>query len=185
MTNPPYRSVTEMTKALANEPEVAEQLQTRIASRKVVKFLIAQRCKQGFSQADIAKAMGCTQSRVSKLESGVDQDLRLGDLEAYLHVLGLQPKLQLRPEGQTVAEAIKYHWAALGQQLDHLLEQSRDNASAAVGVGKLTSEMATQYIGRLMDQIHGLPLETQASGSIAPGIELDELAIMPATPLQS
>lgn len=52
---------------------------------------------------------------------------------------------------------------------------AHDNASAAVGVGKLTSEMATQYIGRLMDQFRGLPLR-QGCLQI-PSLELSSMSL--------
>lgn len=44
--------------------------------RKLVSPLTALRVAKGLTQADIAALTGCQQSRVSKLESGVDADLK-------------------------------------------------------------------------------------------------------------
>ena len=94
MAKKQYKTVVEMARHVARDKAFSDKLQKRIAERKVVKQLVALRSAKGLSQADIAKAMGCTQSRISKLESGVDNDLRLGDLENYLEfALGLASRL--------------------------------------------------------------------------------------------
>lgn len=51
-------------------------LQDYMRRRKLVSTLTALRVAKGLTQADIAALMGCQQSRVSKLESGVDADLK-------------------------------------------------------------------------------------------------------------
>lgn len=96
MNKPTFQNVTEMVSQLTSDPSLTDQLAQQIANRKVVKQLIALRCARGLSQADVATSMHCTQSKISKLESGLDQDLRLGDLESYLHALGLQPRLHVQ-----------------------------------------------------------------------------------------
>lgn len=48
---------------------------------------------QGLSQKDVALKLGCTQSRISKLESMTDADLRIGDLSKYAEVLGLELRI--------------------------------------------------------------------------------------------
>lgn len=51
-------------------------------------MLEARRQAAGLTQAEVAKRMGVTQSTVSRLESDRWQDLRLGELDAYLRACG-------------------------------------------------------------------------------------------------
>ena len=85
-----FRSVTEMVRSISDSKETVNRVEKKIAARQIVVQLATLRMKQGLSQADVAEEMGCTQSRISKLENGVDQDLTIGDIETYLKVLHLE-----------------------------------------------------------------------------------------------
>ena len=104
MAKKQYKSVAEMARRLARDKAFSDKLEKRIADRKIVKQLVALRSAKSLSQAEIAKAMGCTQSRISKLESGVDSDLRLGDLENYLDALGLASRVLVARKGSSNVE---------------------------------------------------------------------------------
>jgi len=78
-------SVADMVRAIhADEPEFVESFQARLAARQLVKSLTVMRARAGLTQADMAAKLGCTQSKISKIESGVDVDLRFGEVVAYL-----------------------------------------------------------------------------------------------------
>ena len=133
-----YQSVAEMTRALADDDQLANELEERINERQIVKKLAALRLAKGMSQTEIAAAMQCTQSRISKLESGVDRDLTLGDLELYLDALGLAAGIVMSPKGQTAAAAIKHHWDRIGQHLNNLVELANPDSEIAIGVAKFS-----------------------------------------------
>jgi len=59
-------------------------LRRRAAETDFTAMLEARRQAGGLTQAQIAKRMGVAQSTVSRLESDRWQDLRLGELDAYL-----------------------------------------------------------------------------------------------------
>lgn len=59
-------------------------LRRKAAETDFTAMLEARRQAAGLTQAQIAKRMGVTQSTVSRLESDRWQDLRLGELDAYL-----------------------------------------------------------------------------------------------------
>ena len=106
MAKKQYKSVAEMARQVAKDKAFSDRLEKRLADRKIVKQLVALRSAKCMSQADIAKAIGCTQSKISKLESGLDIDLRLGDLEGYLDALGLASRLLVARKGNTNRESI-------------------------------------------------------------------------------
>jgi transcriptional regulator with XRE-family HTH domain len=118
-----YTSVAEMVHDLAEDKTFADDFENRLARRQVVKRLFALRCSRGMSQKDVADKFGCTQSRISKLESDDDSDLRLGDLRDYAAALGLEMRIVLSPEGQTAVEEIKYHAQRIEQLLGDLAKK--------------------------------------------------------------
>ena len=118
-----YTSVSDMVHDLAGDKAFAKDFENRLARRQVVKRLFALRSSRGMSQKDIADKFGCTQSRISKLESDDDSDLRLGDLRDYAAALGLELRIVLSPEGQTPVEEIKYHARRIEQLLGDLAKK--------------------------------------------------------------
>ena len=64
-------------------------------STQVIDRLVIERNKVGLTQAGLAKRMGCTQSRISKLEDSVDAELTLGEIDTYCAALGLEAGMSL------------------------------------------------------------------------------------------
>jgi transcriptional regulator with XRE-family HTH domain len=75
----------------------ADALEERLRCRGILKDLMVLRASRGLSQGDVAAKMGCTQSRISKLESSTDADLSLGDLAGYASAVGFRAKVVLVP----------------------------------------------------------------------------------------
>src|SRR6185369_3308361 len=90
-----YPSVADMVRGLSNDKAFAEDVVKEIEARNILRQLMALRAAQGLSQEDIAEKIKCTQSRVSKLESANDIDLRIGDLQEYADALGYQVEITL------------------------------------------------------------------------------------------
>ena len=90
--NRQYRTVSEMLRQSAGQDEAltADELDKFSAERELVKDLATLRSARGLSQQDLALSLGRTQSWVSKLENGRDDDLRLGEIRTYLDALGLE-----------------------------------------------------------------------------------------------
>jgi|SRR5579872_5770753 len=99
VTKGSHQSVTEMVRdLLADDPEFVKQFENRIAERELIKALTIARSRAGLTQEQLAEKMGCGQSKLSKLESGVDADMRLGDILAYLKAAGCSLKLSIVPD---------------------------------------------------------------------------------------
>ena len=84
-----YKDVVGMAAGVTGDERFVEDLAAHVEAGRLVRGLFAARCAAGLSQADVAERMGCTQSRVSKLEAAADDDLSLGDLRSYAKALGL------------------------------------------------------------------------------------------------
>jgi HTH-type transcriptional regulator/antitoxin HipB len=78
-----------VTEQLLNELPEAREAYDRLASRyEFIEAVIRARTGRGWSQADLGKACGTTQSAIARLESG-DQDPKLSTVTQVCHVLGL------------------------------------------------------------------------------------------------
>jgi len=155
-----YASVVDLLRDSEETRSVADDVEKRIAERRLIKRLMALRAHRGMSQGDIAKAMDCTQSRISKLESSIDDDLRLGDLDGYLDALGLDITVVVsKKHGIRAADAIKYHWQCLGKELDRLLDLAHDDGDSEIAhaIGKFSNEVACNYLARIVDFLNRLP----------------------------
>ena len=89
MANQKYTSIEEMLRGISEDKQFADDFDRHVGKRRLVKHLFALRSVEGLSQKDIAERIGCSQSRISKLENGTDDDLRLADLAAHLGALDL------------------------------------------------------------------------------------------------
>jgi transcriptional regulator with XRE-family HTH domain len=98
VTKGSHQSVSEMVSdLLGDDPDFVKQFENRLAERELVKALTIARCRAGLTQEQLAEKMGCGQSKLSKLESGIDSDMRIGDILAYLKASGCRLKLSILP----------------------------------------------------------------------------------------
>lgn len=140
-----YDSVAEMLNDVSEDQKFAEDVTRRLEQREVIKQLIALRCKENKSQGDIAKHMSCSQSKISKLESGTDEELSIGDLAMYLDALGKSTRIVVLDKNCTAADEVKYHTHSIQRILGEVTELAQ--GSDIKGVVGLIRELALT-IGR-------------------------------------
>ena len=145
-----YSDVSEMVReVLAEDQDFADEFEKHLAQRQIVKYLMALRASLDMSQQQIADKLGCTQSRISKLESGADGDLRFGDLVRYAGALGFKTDILLTPEDWTSVDEVKYHALCIKSNLDHLASLAAKDHSIAKGVAGFLNE-AGFNLGRIL-----------------------------------
>lgn len=122
-----YKRVSEALKVISGDETFAQRVEERLQSRRIIKSLIARRVSRGLSQSQIARELGCTQSRVSKIENGFDAELKLEELEAYAKALGCDVTLQFaRREERPDSDEPYLH-------IDERDESNRGDRMASVG----------------------------------------------------
>jgi predicted XRE-type DNA-binding protein len=77
-----HRDIASLVHSVSDDPLATERVVSRMQSRSILDFLVARRALAGMNQSEIAKAMRYTQSRVSKLENGTDNELTIADVHA-------------------------------------------------------------------------------------------------------
>jgi len=116
-----------MVREMSDDKSLGERAARQIEERNIVNCLIGLRTAQGLSQTQIAVLMACTQSKVSKLENGRDDDISIGDFDAYARALGLRFTIILAKRDQTLVELLKMHVNAIGDLLQRLVAFANDN----------------------------------------------------------
>ena len=79
-----YSKVSELLQGEGASPELIARYRDRANQARLLKHLILLRHKRGKTQAEISRVLDCTQSRVSKIEAGGDDDLTIGYLKKYV-----------------------------------------------------------------------------------------------------
>ena len=72
-----YSSVLEMLKGTGASKRTIKDVEKLIKERSLAKHLIILRCQHNMTQKELADKIGCTQSRVSKIESSMNRESRI------------------------------------------------------------------------------------------------------------
>jgi transcriptional regulator with XRE-family HTH domain len=90
-----FGSVRELL-ASPEDQAVRDRLDQLSAQTRLVQELTLMRTRAGLTQAQLAAKMGCTQGRISKIESSLDADLTIGIVQAYAKATQSAVGLQFR-----------------------------------------------------------------------------------------
>ena len=153
-----FSNVADLVRHVSEDKEQAEKTARKIEQMNIVNFLVGLRTAQELSQSDVAEKIGCTQSKVSKLENGIDSNLNIGDVNAYARAIGFEMTIVLGKKERTLVQQIDFHinavqrlMARLGQfvgENDGLTEHGATGAflSAAKHLITGTSEVLQNII---------------------------------------
>jgi transcriptional regulator with XRE-family HTH domain len=168
-----YDSVTDLAAAMGASAEFTKKLANELARRTIVDHLIALRGAKGFSQKDIADRMGCTQSKVSKLESSDDGDLKIDDLRQNASAIGLNMGLFLAERQLRALDRIKFHAFQIRNELSRLVELAKGDSSITDGVAHVHGETCFNVVKLIGKSLEAL---LQASAETLPNPADDESA---------
>jgi transcriptional regulator with XRE-family HTH domain len=134
--------------------EEKRELKDFLKQRQIVSKLAAIRASKGVTQADIATHLGCGQSAVSKLESGVDSDVSMAHIQAYAKATGSEVTILVSDRGKTLADQIKMHAFSIRQAFLKLVELAHKDDTIAKGVAELHMQ-AFENINRMLAETAG------------------------------
>ncbi len=153
-----YQTVTQMVRETAgSDDDFAEEFEKRIAGRTIVKHLSILRALRGLTQNDIAGKFGCTQGRISKLESSADEDLRLGELAQYASSLGFHVHIALQSKTTTPVHRVKQLAFRIKHELDGLAGLAKTDHKIAQAVSLFFGEALFNLVKILQDSAGKLP----------------------------
>jgi transcriptional regulator with XRE-family HTH domain len=112
------------------------------------------RVGKGISQRDMAKSMGCTPSKISKLEAGNDSKLKWGDISAYLTALGMNMSIMFDDSALPAADRIKqcvFRAHELLEDLAKLAEEVGDDTEITDKIHQFYGEVLFNFVTRFGD----------------------------------
>jgi transcriptional regulator with XRE-family HTH domain len=151
-----YKSVSHMVRETA-DGSFADSFDRRLHDRRIVKNLMVTRAGRGLSQTDLAQRMGCSQSRVSKLESSEDLDLTLGDLARYASAVGFRVAVALEPKDLAAVSRVKRLAFQIKDELDRLAGLAHGDHQIAQGVAAFLNEAFFNLVDILQKSAEKLP----------------------------
>ena len=115
-------SAAEAFAALSGDGNLKGRIQEEVDRCRLVDALVQMRLQKGVSQKQLAERMNCNPSKISRLEAGTDDTLKIGDVRDY--VLGLNVGMSMIFEDQElpVAEQIKQHVFSIHEKLERLVK---------------------------------------------------------------
>jgi transcriptional regulator with XRE-family HTH domain len=152
-----HTSVSQMVHETSDDPSFKDMFEKRLRTRRIIKDLMVHRAVHRLSQKDIAEKIGCTQSRISKLESTSDADLRLGDLARYSNALGLRVRIVLENEKMNSVTRVKSLAFQIKNELDRMADRAAGDHQIAKGVSAFLGEALFNLVGILQDSAKKLP----------------------------
>lgn len=103
-----FKSVEDMITELSGGDRFKESAINEIENKSIAKFLFTLRCRHNLTQKQLADKIGCTQSRVSKIESAYNNEITIKDLSDYGEALNLQLGIGYRNKDVKIADEVKY-----------------------------------------------------------------------------
>jgi transcriptional regulator with XRE-family HTH domain len=114
-----YGSVGDLMRTEGVSQEVQDRVKELENETRVVSQLAKLRQAAGITQEDMAKELGITQSAISKLESGTDAEVRLGEIRGYAKATEQRIGVVFG-KPLTHVEAVKCHSLAIRHHLESL-----------------------------------------------------------------
>lgn len=122
-----YESVLGMVKSLSAEDTFEKLISGTIKQKSLGKSLFLLRCEHNLTQKELALKIGCTQGRISKIESSLDVDLTIKDLLDYAKALNLKLEIGYRHSSIKIVDLIKYHALKIRGYLNQLGGLAKDD----------------------------------------------------------
>jgi len=148
-----YDSVSSLIKDLSKNEKVKESAIREIKRTALAKFLFFLRCEHKLTQKEIAKKIGCSQSRISKIESSCDRDITIQDLLDYGKALDLQLELGYRNKNVKIADLVKYHMFRIKDYLSKLADMAKGDEAIAKGVIKFVESAMGVFNEAVMENM--------------------------------
>ncbi len=155
-----HTSVPKMVRELSEDDSFAAEFEKRLSRRVLIKALAVLRTRANLSQQELADKLGCTQGKVSKLESSNDADIRFGDLIAYTGAVGCEMRLFLVPKGQGMVDQVKLHALVIKRLLDRMVQIAKADGAMSEAVGDFLEEAAINLVRIVKKAAAALPADS-------------------------
>lgn len=135
-----FSNVNEMVKSISKDASFKKEFEKEFNAKKIVRMLAASRAARGLTQCDLAKKIGCGQPRISKIENGRDDQLKIQDVTDYARALNLQISAVFNPKRESAVDEIKHHAFEIKNRLEYLAVLAKKDDAIYEGVSGFYGE---------------------------------------------
>jgi len=179
---PKFKNVAEVVASLVDDKEFSTALQTRLEKKSLAKQLAAIRCSKGVTQEELAKQIGCTQSRISKIENANNDQLAVQDIFDYSKALAVALTLNFGEPMGAAVDMVKYHALKIKNHLDQLAALAGNDNKIKQGVADFYMEAMVNLLSICLGSARKLEPEPKKMLSLLrmfPHMSLAEISVQP------
>ena len=127
MGNKKISSFDKFVLDLTGDENILQEMEIHKRATNLVALLENERVRKKLTQKDIAERMGVSVSTVSRFEDSPDDDLKLGDMKAYMAALGMNMSMLICEETLPSAARIKHYVIEIQRLLTKLTEFAKNS----------------------------------------------------------
>ena len=149
-----HESVSDAAAFLADDPKVKAEVEHETVRSSLVTALLHMRVQKGYTQKQIAEAMHCDPSKISKMESGNDASLKWIDIAGYLSAVGVRMNILFEDSQLPAADRIKQHVFMIHDLLERLADLAKevdDDTGITDKIHQFYGEVLFNFLARFGD----------------------------------
>lgn len=128
-----FKNVNELIQSLSEDESFKKDAIKQISENGVGKFLSFLRCNHRLTQKELADKIGCSQGRISKIESSKDDALSMKDFIDYGNALGLEVEIGFRSKNMKWVDMVKYHAFQMQKYLNRIVRVAKEDKALEEG----------------------------------------------------
>jgi transcriptional regulator with XRE-family HTH domain len=152
--NTTFKSTAEAAAHLADNPQTAQAVKEEVFWNEMVSALLSMRISKEMTQEQIAESMKCDASKISRLESGNDRQLKWSDIVGYANALNVQMSIFFDDETLPAAARIKQCVFRIDddlKKLAHMAQQFDGDAKIAERIASFYQEVLFNFLKRFSE----------------------------------
>ena len=127
MDNRTINSFDKFVVDLTGDESILQDMEKHRSATRLVALLENERVRKKMTQKDIAERMGVSVSTISRLEDTPDDDLKLGDMKAYMEALGMNMSMMICEETVPSSVRVKHCVFEIQRLLKKLTEYAKNS----------------------------------------------------------
>ncbi len=104
-----FSSAAEAAAHLSGDETTRDRVDALVQGSAITTTLLLYRNRAGLTQEAVARAMGCSTSKISRLESGTDADVSWSDIVRYADAVNVHPTLRFEARDIDDADRARHH----------------------------------------------------------------------------
>ena len=128
-----FKNVGDLITGLSEDENFKKDALKHISENGLGKFLAFLRCGHRLTQKEMAEKIGCTQGRISKIESAKDDSLSIRDFIDYGNAIGLELEIGFRSKKMKWVDMVKYHAFQMQRYLNNIVQVAKEDKALEEG----------------------------------------------------